>query len=365
VAHLRVSRRRAAMVAHLRVSRRWAAMVAQCEEQDARGDEGDRGDDERAAHPQRGKGGGHEQGTHGIPDTAAQGEDAHIGVDPPSRNEARPPRALRMVGGDPRARHDHGRQRHGKAVDDPDGTDAQPGEDEPGGHQPEAGAAVAVRAEEGLQHGAGHARGEREDADCGVAVVTFDDEKRQQGPQGRRAQVGAAMPQREREHWGTSGGPRRCACAHLSAWSCIASPDSSTRRAATPTRRSDGIRRARGSRAASAPHQAEGALRGDCILSQPSGVIMRDTSSSRPERCDRRREVGGSVSRRESAVGTVVAYVCSPLTTLAVVTKTDIDRRAPRSAAVRSCSSTSRRSRASEPVGGRTHTGRRQHHAWT
>jgi hypothetical protein len=59
--------------------------------------------------------------------------------------------------------------------------------------------AVALGADEGLEHGVRDAGNEREHARCSVAVVALHDQEGQQREQGARTQVGAPVPQGERE----------------------------------------------------------------------------------------------------------------------------------------------------------------------
>ena len=104
-----------------------------------------------------------------------------------------------MIAGHPGAADGDGEQREGEARRDPDGTDAETRDDESGGHQPVRFATIALGADEWLDDGVRDAGGEREHAGCRIAVVSLHDEEGQQGEQGARAQVGAPVPQRERE----------------------------------------------------------------------------------------------------------------------------------------------------------------------
>ena len=226
-----------------------------------RGGERHQRDQERAAHAQRGERGGHDQGSEGITDAAAHREHAHVGVDPARRDAPRPPRAFRVDRGDAGAGDDDGRQGHRVAVDDAHGGDAQAGEDEPHGHQPEAGAPVPVRAEQRLQHRGGDARREREHAHRRVAVVALDDQERQQRPQGGGAEVGGPVPERQGEQREARGGRGRRDCAHLSAPSRIAAHDSTTGLCAGPPVPT------RGTRAGAVLRGTPGAWRGSWIRS--------------------------------------------------------------------------------------------------
>ena len=67
-------------------------------------------------------------------------------------------------------------------------------------------AAVTLGADERLEQRVRHAGGEGENAGRRVAVVPLHDEERQQGEHGARTQIGAAVPQGEREQRGAGGG---------------------------------------------------------------------------------------------------------------------------------------------------------------
>ena len=175
---------------------------------------GDEGDDQRPVQAQGCEHGRHDERADGVADAAAHREDAHVGGHAAARGVARPAGALGMVAGHPGAAHGDRDEREGIARRVADGAHAETGEHEPGGQQPVCLAAVPVGADDGLEHGMRDADRQREHAGSRIAVVPLHHEEWQQGEEGARTQVGAPVPQREREQGGAGSRPAIRGAAH-------------------------------------------------------------------------------------------------------------------------------------------------------